>query len=563
MADEAFALSPISARAELPSEADYDAIREALHGGTARGRWFLGRRHGKRNRNADTTMVLDAVARIEATIVAAQKPAPSNELPDALVLIRGLLSDARASAAQTMSGPDAELALAAVNKAVRIIREIAWTLREYGTDARICDMLDAQVNAIEASHQQTIAPETRDAVLATFDLLIRRIGELGGSADARPSWSDVGKPLASPPTDLRDPSNARDDRPPEQRRNTVIRHQLSRRRPKRLPRSRQSPTKSTSDAQDTAAQDATAQDTTTSEDTTLEDSTALDGAAQASPRCKNQRPLTQRNQDTTGQDTTAHDTTATKAHGTKTHVDRDTQDQDALADETLAQETSAQETSAQDTTAYEAPEVTPPFSEGSDAAMTMASAKVAPAGLPEPEVVAASDAETEALDFETAQDLAVLDVIALEMAEPEIVREELSRFRAAAPVLSLPFPSLPRPPFLSLQLPSPTFPNPTLPRRNWPTHGWAKQHWPNRREIFGPDRGERGMVESAYLPNQSLSNLDGAALATAIFTTQKPEQPSLGAALIASGIVSGSGSAHDALAPLRRMSQAERIAFFS
>src|ERR1700709_2102331 len=83
MADEAFALSPISARAALPSEADYDAIREAFME-TARGRWFLGE-YAKRNRNADTTMVLDAVARIEATI-AAQKQAPDDtrDLADAL-----------------------------------------------------------------------------------------------------------------------------------------------------------------------------------------------------------------------------------------------------------------------------------------------------------------------------------------------------------------------------------------------------------------------------------------------------------------------------------------------
>ena len=92
MADEAFALSPISARGELPSERDYDAIREAFME-TARGRWFLGE-YGKRNRNADTSMVLDAVARIESTI-AAHRQAPPNELPDALVLIRGLLSDAK------------------------------------------------------------------------------------------------------------------------------------------------------------------------------------------------------------------------------------------------------------------------------------------------------------------------------------------------------------------------------------------------------------------------------------------------------------------------------------
>jgi hypothetical protein len=41
-----------------------------------------------------------------------------------------------------------------------------------------------------------------------------------------------------------------------------------------------------------------------------------------------------------------------------------------------------------------------------------------------------------------------------------------------------------------------------------------------------------------------------------------PAQPSLGASLLASGIVSAN-AAHDALAPIRRMSQAEKIAFFS
>ena len=72
MADEAFALSPISARAALPGEEDYEAISHAFME-TSRGRWFLGE-YAKRNRNADTRMVLDAVARIEQT-VAAQKQA--------------------------------------------------------------------------------------------------------------------------------------------------------------------------------------------------------------------------------------------------------------------------------------------------------------------------------------------------------------------------------------------------------------------------------------------------------------------------------------------------------
>jgi hypothetical protein len=63
MADEAFALSPISARAAQPREEDYEAISEAFME-TSRGRWFLGE-YARRNRNADTRMVLDAVARIE------------------------------------------------------------------------------------------------------------------------------------------------------------------------------------------------------------------------------------------------------------------------------------------------------------------------------------------------------------------------------------------------------------------------------------------------------------------------------------------------------------------
>ena len=70
MADEAFALSPISARAAMPGEDDYAAISEAFME-TSRGRWFL-TEYAKRNRNADTRMVLDAVARIEQSL-AAQK----------------------------------------------------------------------------------------------------------------------------------------------------------------------------------------------------------------------------------------------------------------------------------------------------------------------------------------------------------------------------------------------------------------------------------------------------------------------------------------------------------
>src|SRR6266567_8205200 len=94
MADEAFALSPISARASLPREEDYEAIREAFME-TSRGRWFLGE-YAKRNRNADTSMVLDAVARIEESLAAQKQPTAESGLAEALAAIRGAVKEARA-----------------------------------------------------------------------------------------------------------------------------------------------------------------------------------------------------------------------------------------------------------------------------------------------------------------------------------------------------------------------------------------------------------------------------------------------------------------------------------
>src|ERR1700721_735099 len=106
MADDAFALSPISARAALPSEADYDAIQEAFME-TSRGRWFLGE-YAKRNRNADTKMVLDAVARVEETITAQKKPVRDPLLDQALTSLRMALGQAREAATVALGDPRGE-----------------------------------------------------------------------------------------------------------------------------------------------------------------------------------------------------------------------------------------------------------------------------------------------------------------------------------------------------------------------------------------------------------------------------------------------------------------------
>ncbi len=148
MADEAFALSPISARASLPSEEDYEAIREAFME-TSRGRWFLGE-YARRNRNADTRMVLDAVARIEESLAAQRQPAPGSGLAEALTAIGRAVEEARAAASAALDSLALEENLAPVRKSARVIKEISWRWREIGADGRICDLLDSQVSAIEA-----------------------------------------------------------------------------------------------------------------------------------------------------------------------------------------------------------------------------------------------------------------------------------------------------------------------------------------------------------------------------------------------------------------------------
>src|ERR1700749_1483537 len=172
MANQAFALSPISARASLPSEEDYEAIREAFME-TARGRRFLDE-YAKRNRNSDTRMVLDAVARIEQTLAAQKQPPPPvvvDRLPAALVSIRSAVERAQEAGFEAFTGLRLEENLAPIRKGSRIIKEISWRWREIGADGRICDLIDSQVAAIETACAQFAETDPRVAVRSAFHII--------------------------------------------------------------------------------------------------------------------------------------------------------------------------------------------------------------------------------------------------------------------------------------------------------------------------------------------------------------------------------------------------------
>jgi hypothetical protein len=189
MADEAFALSPISARAAQPSEEDYAAISEAFME-TSRGRWFLGE-YAKRNRNADTRLVLDAVARIEQSIAAQKQSVADTTLADALAAIRTAVGEAQVSVATALDDLALDQHLAPVRKGARVMREISWRLREIGADGRICDILDAQAGVIEAAAGQVSDAPARDAQDAAFAAIEACIAEFSRDAAVREARQDV------------------------------------------------------------------------------------------------------------------------------------------------------------------------------------------------------------------------------------------------------------------------------------------------------------------------------------------------------------------------------------
>jgi len=199
MADKAFALSPISARPSLPSEEDYEAIREAFLE-TSRGRWFLGE-YARRNRNADTTKVLDAVARIEEAL-AAQKgpPAPpaDDQRGELLAAIRSALAHAEGAASTALDGLALNESLAPIRKGARVIKEISWRWREIGADGRICDLIDSQVSAIEGGCGQIAGVDPRAALTAAFDLIKSRIDSLADAEAAGVATNASGGVAATP-----------------------------------------------------------------------------------------------------------------------------------------------------------------------------------------------------------------------------------------------------------------------------------------------------------------------------------------------------------------------------
>ena len=140
--------------AELPDEAGYDAVHAALMA-TERGRRFLSE-FADRNRHADTTAIVGAIARIEATLRGDGPPrADAGDLTEVAAAID------RIGAALAAGTPP----VSDVSAAIERLLDIAFMLHERPVEATLCDGLDAAIREISQAtmRSESTAADVREA----------------------------------------------------------------------------------------------------------------------------------------------------------------------------------------------------------------------------------------------------------------------------------------------------------------------------------------------------------------------------------------------------------------
>jgi chemotaxis protein CheZ len=164
------------------SEADYEAIEGAVME-TARGRWFLAE-YARRNRHADTTMLLKALDRIEAAMRGERSVEPVERIRFDLVEMSKAIARTKTEIASMKPDADhhgkfgevseeldsvvqaTEAATSDILASAERIQEMAWTLREQGLEAEVCDLLDAQATEVytACSFQDLTGQRTRKVI---------------------------------------------------------------------------------------------------------------------------------------------------------------------------------------------------------------------------------------------------------------------------------------------------------------------------------------------------------------------------------------------------------------
>jgi chemotaxis regulatin CheY-phosphate phosphatase CheZ len=177
------------------STVDYDAIELAVME-TARGRWFL-KEFAARNRQADTTVLLDAMARLESAVSGERAMEHIERVRFDLVEMATSISGLKAeleiqedgdhppgrfgAATSALDGivRTTEQATSNILGATEQIQEIAWSLREQQFDPVTCDTIDKLATEIyTACGFQDLTAQRTQKVVRTLRFLEGRINAL-------------------------------------------------------------------------------------------------------------------------------------------------------------------------------------------------------------------------------------------------------------------------------------------------------------------------------------------------------------------------------------------------
>jgi hypothetical protein len=163
--------------AGLPDEADYDAVYAALMA-TERGRRFL-TEYADRNRHADTTAIVSAIARIEATL-RGEGPPRADAAGDLMEIAAAIDRIQATLAAGPPPAPD-------VSAAIERLSDIAFVLHERPVEATLCDGLDAAIREISeaGARSASVADGARNAAELLRALAGRVSGMIALSTGAR------------------------------------------------------------------------------------------------------------------------------------------------------------------------------------------------------------------------------------------------------------------------------------------------------------------------------------------------------------------------------------------
>jgi chemotaxis protein CheZ len=173
------------------ADADYETILNAVLE-TERGRTFLAE-HMRRNRQADTQLVLGAIAKLERSLSERPSASGAEQMRLDLVDMANAISRTKAEIAAIRTADEAgrigfardeldaivattEQATSEILAAVERVQEIAWMLREQGTDPAVCDRLDQQATeAYTACSFQDLTGQRIRRVIDAMHFLEARI----------------------------------------------------------------------------------------------------------------------------------------------------------------------------------------------------------------------------------------------------------------------------------------------------------------------------------------------------------------------------------------------------